>query len=619
MAREIVFKFRDAILLTPSHSLINTFKVSDSYYDYAAAFIKQAGIEPVDTRPFFEPARSVKFSPSPFLRLIDHIISHTGAVPEHLFLNVPVEVPLRVLTAIQRPEPDQYRRFNRRLSQSALTAQPDQEGRASMANLYNYFTIRLNDGYPETEVIALLTRLGAFLPSYDQKRPLAFVRPATHLFDYVYLKNDPAPMGFITPKLASDNGRVNQMYLSAMNIPVPAPITPNKNVGLSVLEAHGWFAAHSQFGVAPAFDLVNPLAPPLTNYDLLKPGGYPSLSVHGTAILGVLKATNMDRDVQPNQDLCRGIVPQATIRLASCTTRLELNPTPNTNPKKEVYNEAAGLLQLIDRSNRGDVILIEVGAGGEAFPLDATPAIYELLRVANLKEITVVAAAGNKSRYLPGSATDPKAATFRSNLISLDSSVKIPNHSASYMAEYQALLAQIMAELAVLQPGQHYTPYSTPDDFAAAYLGSGSHAILVGAAHEFPTNKTATGVAQKMPTSSWGPRVKVYAQGENILTTTYGGPASPNEFKSIGETSGASAIIAGFVTALQMRAKSADYLIKPDEMANLLTHGTPVNKRATNAAGAEVGDYTQPTAGVIPDYAQAALALDGMIAAHAGA
>lgn len=615
MAREIVFKFRDAVLLTPSHSLFNTFKVGDSYYDYAAAFIKQAGIEPINTRPFFEPTRSIKFSPSPFLRLIDYLIGKTGAVSEHLFLKVPVDVPLRLLTAIQRPERDQYRRFR---PKSTLADQPDQELHASITNLYNYFTIRLPDGYPTEEVLDLLARFGAFLPLYDQKRPLTFFSPATHLFDYVYLKNDPAPMGFTTPLAASENGRVNQTYLTAMNIPAPVVTTPATSMGVSVLEAHGWFAAHSQFGTAPNFDLVNPLAPPLTNYDLLKPGGYPSLSDHGTAILGVLRATNTDKGVQPNQDLCRGIVPQATIRLASCTTHLELNPTPNTNPKKEVYNEAAGLLQLIDRSNRGDVILIEVGAGGEAFPLDATPAIYELLRVANLKEITVVAAAGNKSRYLPGSATDPKAAAFRSNLVSLDSSVKIPNHSASYMAEYQALLAQIMAELAVLQPDGHFTPYSTPDEFAAAYLGSGSHAILVGAAHEFPTNKTANGMAQKMPTSSWGPRVKVYAQGENILTTTYGGPASPNEFKSIGETSGASAIIAGFVAALQIRAKSAGYLIKPDEMANLLTHGIPVNKRVTSAAGAEVGEYTQPTGGVIPDFAQAALALDGMIAAHAG-
>ncbi|MEZ0484914.1 S8 family serine peptidase [Fibrella aquatica] len=577
MSQNLIIKFRDEILLT-SDELVN-FAPRDEYTELALRYSELAGYE------YFSPKyiENNRKNWSAFAQLIQKISKETDAAPDYLFDNVDAYLPLSLLEEIKKPEKDGFRRFNN-LPEATADKIP---------NLYNYFKISLPDGISNAQIADWLGELGTFLPDASTVArtklgnvPLHF---APSLLAAVYLVGEPEEAsvepGHMEPPLNPALG--NQHYLADMSIPLNT--TRGQDVGLTILEVNGWDTTHGQlesasFPVVFPTDIIWQGSPSLTSLRQ-----YPALSTHGTKILGVLRAKHGDSNPMPNGvDLCQGIVPNATIRLASCLSSLSL-----ALPLRKQYDEASALLEIVNTSERGDIVLIEVAFNGQKYPVDVVPAMHDLIALARLKEITVVAAAGNKSLYLPIESNPASVGQPITQIVpvSLIDAVK-PEHSQSFWMAYRQITDHLRTEM-----GDDFVEYDSPEDFIASYQANASAAILVGASRQperVPRRQPRTIVATRKSTSSYGPRVNVYAQGENILSTTIEG-----KYYTTSDTSGASAIIAGFATLLQSQAKQDQYLIQPDEMRILLTQGTTVS----NSVG-----------GVIPDYGLASAMLSGWIA-----
>ena len=594
MPRDLVFKFRDDVLLTPDLPLIGLFKLPPNYFELAATYVREAGIKPIMLLPA-DRGKSTGRQPTwtLFQPLLDLIRQQTGAAPEFLFQNNPPDAPLQLLRQILKPADNTRYPPLPQLVDPLPTLKSDVGG--LYPNLYNYFQLTLPDTFSDLELSLLLSLFTALLPQLNP-----FFRQV-YLFGYVYVKEEPTPLAFTTPATAPAD-KANQHYFTAMQV----PNTANKglNVGLTVIEANSWFTAHQQFGGA-AFPLVFPLTSPVVPgcpFSLTAPGPNVDLPEHGTAILGILRAKTTDSDLGTT-DLCRGLVPQATIKLASCITKLTFDPpAPATHIKIKKYDEPGAVLQATLGSLAGDVMLIELGLFNQMYPLEVAPAVFDLLKLAFLKNVIVVEASGNKNLYIGDSASLQPTALDRAELVDV---VRLKERNAGIpWAEYLAMKTRIAAEYLAL--GQTATGYTSAVDFADHYFNSRTNAILVGATTDAPPAATAT----KEPLSSWGPRVQVYAQGQNLLTTTYlvGGLPSSSQYTAIGSTSGAAAVIAGVVTSLQGQAKASSFIITPTQMATLLpTGGTPVMKQDAPT------DAPINTDGVVPNYTAAARLLQQWI------
>lgn len=608
MAREIIFKFNNNLLMTAEQLGGMNSKLQDSYSNYAEEFAKKAGFKPITLDQFrhIDPTRTWPA----FRAVLNQLTGVLGIVPRHLFDNVQPDGPLLLLDAVMNPPADSFARFG----QSKPGPPAIAPGTVPFfPNLYNYFTLALPESLNAKVLTTFLTAITAFLPQNSYKIiGIPVIDLGNSLLDYAYIKDDPiAPGGFTTPAVASANN-LNQHYLATMNMDRSTSASRGKNVGITVIEQGSWYLNHPQFN-GVAFPLIAPLIPPAPpNFTLTAPGKYGAFAEHGTSALGILRARLADPDNNAGNDLCQGIVPEATVRLASSLSELTFEAPPNDlTVSHKKYDEAGALLQTLitTRLQRGDVILLELSLNNQKYPIDFAPAIYDLIRLADQLEMTVVAAAGNDRLFIPG-LTVPAAQlkNFQKEIISLVTGVNNPRRRPaddSVWAAYKRLQAQIAALYAAA--GRNYVAFPTPTDFVASALAGNSPAILVGAAQDDLTG----GIAKRLSTSSWGPRVKVYAQGENILTTTYGGQTTPNQYAEFTSTSGASAIIAGFVASIQGKAKSQNFLLQPTQIRELLALGNPVFAQTRADGGFDV-----PTGGVIPNYAQAVNTLTGWIAAH---
>lgn len=184
------------------------------------------------------------------------------------------------------------------------------------------------------------------------------------------------------------------------------------------------------------------------------------------------------------------------------------------------YDQATGsglhVADAIDAAAKllapGDILLLEVQRydGNYAYPTEIDAADWHAIRLAVAQGIVVVEAAGNGGRNLD---------------------------------DWSA-------------PGiEHALNPSTE-----GYVDSG--AIMVGSAFEMVLQEGGVDGHRRYYTSNYGSRVNVYAWGEHIFTAGYGSAAgnagAPNSYASdFGQTSGASAIIAGAAAVVQSWLKNA--------------------------------------------------------------
>lgn len=217
---------------------------------------------------------------------------------------------------------------------------------------------------------------------------------------------------------------------------------------------------------------------------------------HGAAAMGVVGAVN-------NQIGVIGMVPDA----------LTLSAVSHyDSAKNDGLHVADAVSAALSHLQAGDVLLLEIQRhqDGKAYPTEIDSADFHAIRLATAHGVVVIEPAGNGGENLTD-WTDPLGEH------SLDT------HDAAFR------------------------------DSGAIMVGSAKSSVLPGAG----------GVAghKRYYTSNYGSRVNVYAWGERIYTTGYGsaaGAAGANDSyaSNFGQTSGASAIIAGAVALVQSWHKS---------------------------------------------------------------
>lgn len=561
----LVFKFRDDLLPRRGAAWLQAFNLPDAFFEQAEAFLQQNRVaNPVIGLLHLLPRLKLT-------SLIQTIHERVGVLPYSPFEAGGYEKLGRLAQRI--------RAYNLAKGAPADTGQ--------LPNLFNYFQIDFPAQTDEPTIQFVLGLFEVFLP---HKAWFGF-----YLFDYVYLKEEPVSLGAPTPLDALNNTpNAGQFYFADMAI--PSTVAAAGAAGVTIIEADGWDLTHPQFAA------LHPVVFPIETkpFDPLSVPKQSGKLNHGTQILGVLAASNTDADKGPAPlgDVCRGIVPGLTIRLVSCLANGTV--LAGQGFKTIRYNELAAVLTAIDVTPSGETILIELGTAGGRFPLDVLPGVYELLAFADQLDITVIAAAGNDKAILntaPKNGTDEPLLPRDVRLAAINR--QLDNHSQTHWNAYtskknrdriNALYERHKGQLQATVTKVPVPQFASPDAFLAYYQETPSPALLVGATARVVDKQTVT--FRLLDTSSRGDRVRVFAQGSGILTTTIDGQYTAD----MSDTSGAAAIIAGIVLLLQQKAKAAGKpALQPQTIAGWLTE-TPTSGTVTTTHD----QLASLVAGVVP-------------------
>jgi hypothetical protein len=494
MARELVLQFRDDLLFAPN-DLFEVVKLDELYRQNSETYLRRLSIKPVEAASLSSLRKLL-----PVLADISGTLSKAQQpLPTYLFRTEP-DLPLQLLDTIAKA---QQQRFGGKLPLPPIPKQ----------NPYNVFRFPLPDFISPKQLTTWLGQLRQFLPAKPSPKKAANDTDA--LLTHICLKDDPTATAYDWPEEAT--AYADQRFFEAMHIDRLQP-NPGNGVGLTIVEAHGWDLGHPQFARrAGRVALLNPALAGVdpARFSLTQPGAYADYAKHGNKVLGVLWASQNEHN-PPHQggDLCRGIVPGATIRLVSCLSSVTLSQRSSSTFKDKEYDEVIALVRAVLHSAPGDVVLVQVGYGGGRYPLNVLPIIGLLTQLAESAGQTVIFAAGNGGLDL----SPANAAVRRQEVLNL-----LPN-PANYLSARGARWRLLSV------PGLPPLP-----------------GILVGGITRPALNNGEE--IRPLPTSNQGAAVTVFAPGEGILTTTVRG-----RYDSISNTSGAAAIIAGMAVALQSKA-----------------------------------------------------------------
>jgi len=252
---------------------------------------------------------------------------------------------------------------------------------------------------------------------------------------------------------------------------------------------------------------------------------------HGTKVLGVIAA----RD---NSKHCVGITPG-----------LETVVTSGQWEYKDDFVSAEAVLCAISELDKGDVLLLEAQTkmyGKTNIPVEAEPAVFDLVKRATDLGIIVIAAAGNGAVDLDQVQDDEQQSVFDLN-----------------------------------------SPNSWQD----------SGAIIVGSAWPY-INIDNDLEWYRLGNSCFGSRIDCFACGDAVVTLSsdYWGVNRDKWSKSFSATSAAAAIVAGAALSIQgILEKHAQPKLSPQEMRNLLSD-TQFNTKSKN--------YPTDLIGVMPDLSE---------------
>jgi hypothetical protein len=523
MALDIVLKFTDNLLLS-EEALSSLFIIPKGYGDMSAEYARTLTL------------KTVTCEASSVWRQLTALLEKVDLKPAYLFLGADVELPLTLLRRA-------------RAMQNTLKVAA-KEPPLPTTNPYNYFRLRLPDSYPAQDIASLLGELRYFLPKPTKPDPKISKRQSgwqTSLLAEVYIKGNPVPTAYDWPEHAQ--AYATQDYFDRMQI---ARDHTGRGTGITLLEAHGWDLDHAQFANRQSIRVGHPntLQLDTTRFSLDRPGTYANYAKHGNKVLGVLWArTDNENPLRSRADLCRGIVPDATVRLVSCLSAVTLSQRSDSTFADKTYDEESALQIAIADCQPGDVLLIQLAYGGGGYPLSIAPAISYQVMLAERLGITVILAAGNMGVSIPEPTDNSQDAQL-------------------FEASVLDLLTNPVAD--PYSPGLKRSAITgrTPAEQIRELRQFGPAGLLVGAIPK------EAGSAQPNPlrTSTRGYGVRAFAQGEGILTTGVN-----NQYDSMGSTSGAASIVAGMVTALQGIAKLQEKYIPPAQVRVLLTFGTAVN------------------------------------------
>lgn len=338
--------------------------------------------------------------------------------------------------------------------------------------------------------IDLLQYFVVDVPKEVNAQKLAKQFRQSNLVEIAYVEGTPVQ----PPSVNSGNDplSINQGYLNPAPTGIDAKYIWNyaggDGYGVTVTDLEqGWNLSHEDL-VAQKIQLIS--------------GVNKAYHSHGTSVLGELVSTD-------NTVGTVGIVPNAKAKVVSQWR------THST------YSTADAILSATQNLSAGDVLLLEAQTTYPTetgyLPVEVEDAVFDAIRLATNKGVTVVEAAGNGSNDLD---------SFK-NL----SGKYILNRSSS--------------------------------DFRD------SGAIMVGASSSsYPHSR--------LYFSNYGSRIDCYGWGQNVTTTSGNIGQNTSYTYTFGGTSGASPIIAGAVAAVQgiTKAKYGGYTYSPSAIRNILTYSS---------------------------------------------
>lgn len=306
----------------------------------------------------------------------------------------------------------------------------------------------------------------------------------------------------------------------------------NSNIGFIDLEL-GWWLDHVDLPI-PQIQKISG-----ENFDYFS---------HGTGVLGIIMA-------QDNDSGCVGITPN--IKNLKAAVISQARPTiGNRNVKirttddggKLVYNLADAIMDAIQHLGFGDVLLLESQvflnrgqSGSFYYPPETESAIFEAINLATASGIIVIEVAGNGSKDGIGQNLD-----------------LFQDDSSKFVFDRNKI-----------------------SDF------KDSGAIMVG-------GSSSTVPHARETSSNFGNRIDCYAWGENIKTTGNDNAVNTRTgyTSDFNGTSGAAAIIAGAVIAIQsMREAAGKSRYSPIQMREILR----------NKANGTESESASDNIGVMPD------------------
>lgn len=424
---------------------------------------------------------------------------------------------------------DNYHRYNifnqlHELHQKSAKVDTTSLTELPFPNFYNFFVIEFSkqtyegniDKMYEDVLMNYMAPLNRFVRGKNE------FHSQESILDFLYLKGIPTEA----------DGVGSAECFSQMSIP-PYARTASNGQGVNI------------FDIESDWNVNNPeLQNPLLVKQIFPAVGARVIgnTIHGTKVLEVLSA-KVD-----NLNDIDGIVPSAHIFLSSTMSKVGSNPM--------IYSEENALLSALYRQEqdstiqieKGSIVLLEVYL--PPFPIEIQPAMWLLIKLAtSTLGVIVIEAAGNKSNNL--SVFQPPQA------------IGLPIADA-LKQRYKILLDKLRA-------GNFATQFigslTFDSDFRESnylhefFINNDSGAILVGSYVKVEP------IFYKLPTSNYDSRsinlskVKVYGLGSGIKTT----------ISDFGETSAASAMIAGVAAYLQQYAYSKLKYISAPEMLRLLT------------------------------------------------
>lgn len=558
MNTRLVFKFRDDLNLFFYRNLYEPLDLSPDS-DYASEFKKAIRNSLPENLP-----TPLKTKLDSLIQLITNLNSKIDHGPLYLFRYSPIDL----FNTIQ----DRVDTIND-IKKNLMSKTGKKETLYHMPSFYHCFEYLIPEDWPADELDDLIDGFENFLPferpfGRMPNKPPVFIDEEfagsylgdAYLLDFAYLKDGGIEAEAGSLDIVKTQGG-NQDYLHRMGI-ISAfserslrDIPPEEDQWIGILEVHGWNTAHPEFENARNQNQMVVLTKHQSEddesirlQDILVNQREDNLGLHGTKTLGIILSRVNPGDIID----CQGIVPNAKVALSSAI--MEVPENQISIAKASEYSEENGFAFILKFSLSkppGQVILIEFSTGAY-YPIVIQPVFSYLVTLASSLGHIVIVPAGNGSK---------KITALPVNKLRRDTR-KILNFWKREFRHIRSIYQD--------------APY-----------------LLVGAA------SYSEQLMVLCNNSNWGINlIRVYAQGEKVLTTS----SDAEMYDIMGETSAASAIMAGVVRHLQSFAiHKHQQVLSPIEMIQILTNsgGIPVYKRGAT------GTVTNEVVGIIPNVSEA--------------
>ena len=648
MYRRICLKFRDDLPLKSLPTLLSSLEVPPGYDEALKLFIEEKKQdspngnekEAAEVKRFVETLKNTK---AQFKKIKPK--SHLDFRPRYLYYDTPLEVFNRLKISLDE---------TRAKKQESKHPISDREKDYVLPNFYHSFEIRVPNTLSEKELEQTLAVFEDFVP--------AKTGGDSRILEYAYIKYPPtqaSPYGLSEAWAAGGN----QDYFKDMDVPVAVIQSLDaRDVYVGIVELEGWNLSHNEFeGVGNRVNvlidqnhiMVNPGAhslPPTIN--ILSTQNTWDDDSHGNKTLGILiskaDSSKTGRGTEPP------VVDIATAKMVLFSYLDDGSETSQDSYRITSFKDQNALVRLLDHftSHRlspatqlNEIVLVEVAKSGGFLPnsnsmlahgkkglsMDVDsffdsgqpdrkgllPPMANLVLSSSIVEGTKKAGGRfritvfndeNALARLLFHLTEQKLSNNRlSNQIIL---LELATHDDFPLTTYPEFAHLVKAasmdgHTVIVPAGNPPAPEELKKRLKEFYnkdrnkidlfledskdyllvgaavpgLGSGSHFMVEGA-------------------SNWGKDlVSIYAQGANVLTTHH----IDDKYDLMGNTSAASAIIAGVAGILQAYARQKlGRPLYPNEIREILQKdGKPVFKD-----GDEVGQ--------VPNVAAALLEIDNM-------